>query len=301
MLTITHHLKIQALAEETGGFVGDSLAMAQFGARQTHQKLLIAGVKFMAETAKILNPEKTILIADPEATCSLDLDCPIEAFSQFCDQHPDRNVVVYANTSAHVKARADWVVSSSIGLPIIQHLHDQGKKILWASDKYLGAYLQKQTGADMLLWDGSCIVHEEFKSQQLQALQQQYPNAAVLVHPESPASIIDLADVVGSTSQLIAAATKLENDTFIVATEEGIFYKMHQAAPEKQFILAPTAGNGAECRSCGICPWMRMNQLSAVSDALNDENNAVVVDETVRRDAVKSLQRMLTFAEQHGL
>ncbi|WP_337840525.1 quinolinate synthase NadA [Rheinheimera sp.] len=290
--------EIQALAEETGGCVSDSLEMARFGNKHSAKTLIVAGVKFMGETAKILNPEKTVLMPTLEATCSLDLGCPAEQFSAFCDQHPDRVVVVYANTSAAVKARADWVVTSSIALDVIEHLDSEGKKILWGPDRHLGAYVQKQTGADMILWQGACIVHDEFKAKALIELKKQYPNAAVLVHPESPANVVDLADAVGSTSQLIKASQTLPNDTFIVATDKGIFYKMQQAMPEKTFIEAPTGGNGATCRSCAHCPWMAMNGLQAIEAALTDnEGHEIFVDDALRQRALLPLERMLNFAK----
>ena len=245
---------IQELAEETGGTVSDSLEMARFGNTHDAQTLVVAGVKFMGETAKILTPNKRVLMPTLEATCSLDIGCPADTFAAFCDLHPDRTVVVYANTSAAVKARADWVVTSSIALEVVDFLDSRGEKILWAPDKYLGAYVQKQTGADMILWDGSCIVHEEFKAKGILDLKQVYPEAAVLVHPESPDSVVSLADVAGSTSQLISAATELPNQQLIVATDQGIFYKMQQAVPDKQLLVAPTGGSGATCRSCASCP-----------------------------------------------
>ena len=217
---------IQQLAEETGGTVSDSLEMARFGANHDAQTLVVAGVKFMGETAKILTPQKRVVMPTLEATCSLDVGCPADEFSAFCDEHPDRTVVVYANTSAAVKARADWVVTSSIAVEVVDYLDSLGEKILWAPDKYLGGYVQKETGADMLLWDGSCIVHEEFKAKGILDLKQIYPDAAVLVHPESPDSVVSIADVTGSTSQLIGAATTLPNKQLIVATDQGIFYKM---------------------------------------------------------------------------
>lgn len=290
--------EIQALAEETGGCVSDSLEMARFGNKHSAKTLIVAGVKFMGETAKILNPEKTVLMPTLEATCSLDLGCPADAFSAFCDQHPDRVVVVYANTSAAVKARADWVVTSSIALDVVEHLDSEGKKILWGPDRHLGAYVQKQTGADMLLWQGACIVHDEFKAKALVELKKQYPNAAVLVHPESPANVVDLADAVGSTSQLIRASQTMLNDTFIVATDRGIFYKMQQAMPDKTFIEAPTGGNGATCRSCAHCPWMAMNGLKAIEDALlQSEGHEIFVDADLREQALIPLDRMLNFAK----
>lgn len=287
---------IQALAEETGGIVSDSLEMARFGASCDAETLIVAGVKFMGETAKILSPEKRVLMPTLEATCSLDIGCPVDEFSEFCDQHPDRTVVVYANTSAAVKARADWVVTSSIALEVIEHLDRAGEKIIWGPDKHLGSYIQHQTGADMLLWDGSCIVHEEFKASGIKDLKKVYPNAAVLVHPESPDAMVELADAVGSTSQLIKASQDLPNDTFIVATDNGIFYKMKQLSPEKTFIEAPTAGSGATCRSCAHCPWMAMNGLEDIRDVLlNGDGCEVFVDQELRKDALKPLERMLSF------
>jgi quinolinate synthase len=290
---------IQALAEETGGCISDSLEMARFGRDAEQQTLVVAGVKFMGETAKILSPEKTVIMPTLEATCSLDLGCPIKEFSAFCDAHPDRIVVVYANTSAAVKARADWVVTSSIALEIVEHLDSQGKKIIWGPDRHLGAYIQKETGADMLMWDGECIVHDEFSAQALLKAKHLHPDAAVLVHPESPASVVEIADAVGSTSQLIKAATELPNQKFIVATDKGIFYKMKQLSPNKEFIEAPTAGNGATCRSCAHCPWMAMNGLEAMRDALvNHEGKEIFVDETLRLRALVPLDRMLGFAAE---
>ncbi len=289
---------IQSLAEETGGIVSDSLEMARFGKDHPASTLIVAGVKFMGETAKILTPEKTVLMPTLEATCSLDIGCPADDFSRFCDQHPDRTVVVYANTSAEVKARADWVVTSSIALDVVDHLDSQGQKILWAPDKYLGDYVQKKTGADMLLWDGSCIVHEEFKARGLLDLKQVYPDAAILVHPESPPSVVELADAVGSTTQLIKAAQTLPNKQCIVATDEGIFYKMQQAAPDKELIVAPTAGRGATCRSCAHCPWMAMNHLENMMTTLEQGSNEILMAPELAKQAMVSLQRMLDFREK---
>ena len=286
---------IQELAEETGGCVSDSLEMARFGARCDAETLLVAGVKFMGETAKILSPKKRILMPTLEATCSLDLGCPIDEFSAFCDDHPNHTVVVYANTSAAVKARADWVVTSGIALEVVEHLMDEGKAIIWAPDRYLGAYINKETGADMVLWNGSCIVHEEFKAKGLQDLMHVYPDAGVLVHPESPPSVIDLADVVGSTTQIIRASQELSNDKFIVATDKGIFHKMRALAPDKIFIEAPTAGSGATCRSCAQCPWMGMNVLENLESSLVDGSNEVLIDENLRQKALVPLERMVAF------
>ena len=290
---------IQELAEETGGTVSDSLEMARFGNTHDAQTLVVAGVKFMGETAKILTPSKRVLMPTLEATCSLDIGCPADAFAAFCDLHPDRTVVVYANTSAAVKARADWVVTSSIALEVVDFLDSRGEKILWAPDKYLGAYVQKQTGADMILWDGSCIVHEEFKAKGILDLKQVYPEAAVLVHPESPDSVVSLADVAGSTSQLISAAKELPNQQLIVATDQGIFYKMQQVVPDKQLLVAPTGGSGATCRSCASCPWMGMNSLENLLSCIEQGSNEVFVDTDIAKRAIQSLDRMMNFKAEH--
>ena len=287
---------LQDLAEETGGCVSDSLEMARFGRDHEAKTLIVAGVRFMGETAKILSPEKTILMPDLDATCSLDLGCDANEFAAFCDAHPDRTVVVYANTSAAVKARADWMVTSSIGLDIVRHLHAQGKKILWAPDKHLGSYIQKETGADMLLWQGSCLVHDEFKGVELDVMKAEYPNAKVLVHPESPASVVAQADVVGSTSQLIHAAQTMDAQEFIVATDNGILHKMQMAAPGKRFIVAPTAGNSATCKSCAHCPWMAMNGLRNLLHVLETGSNEITVDTAIAQKAKTCIDRMLDFA-----
>ncbi len=286
---------LQDLALETGGCVADSLEMARFGRDHASKTLVVAGVRFMGETAKILSPGKRVLMPDLEATCSLDLGCPPDDFARFCDTHPDRTVVVYANTSAAVKARADWMVTSSCALAIVNHLKEQGRKILWAPDRHLGRYIQEQTGADMLMWNGACIVHDEFKGLELQLLKAEHPDANVLVHPESPKSVVELADVVGSTSQLLNAVLKSDATTFIVATDNGILHRMRQLAPAKTLIEAPTAGTSATCKSCAHCPWMAMNALQGVVQCLERGIGEVRVDEPVRGQALGCIERMLDF------
>ena len=292
---------LQDLAEETRGFVGDSLEMARFGRDCDAEVLIVAGVRFMGESAKILSPGKTVLMPTLKATCSLDIACPIDRFSAFCDEHPDRTVVVYANTSAAVKARSDWVVTSSIALEVVEHLIGQGEKVLWAPDKHLGSYIQSVTGADMLLWDAACIVHEEFKSRGLSDMLQMYPDAAVLAHPESPSAVLDIADVIGSTTQIINSAKSVSNEQIIVATDKGIFHKLQQVAPEKEFIIAPTAGNDATCRSCAHCPWMAMNSLQSMVDSLVNFSDEIRVEEQLAIQAMIPLQRMLDFASSNKL
>ncbi|SFK13107.1 quinolinate synthase NadA [Methylophaga sulfidovorans] len=293
--------ELQALAEQTGGYVSDSLDMANFGAKHPADTLVVCGVRFMGETAKILSPEKTVLMPTLEAECSLDLGCPIEAFSAFCDQHPERVVVVYANTSVEVKARADWIVTSSNAIQIIEALKAEGKKIIWGPDRHLGQYIKNKTDADMLLWQGHCVVHDEFKLYELEQLMAKYPDAEVLVHPESPEAVIAKADFVGSTKQIIAAGKASKADTLIIATDYGLFYKMSQAVPDKRLIPAPTGGKSATCKSCAHCPWMAMNTLVNLHKTLVEMNNTIEVDEDIRQKALIPLNRMLNFSYEKGI
>ena len=286
---------LQDLALETGGCVADSLEMARFGRDHPARTLVVAGVRFMGETAKILSPNKRVLMPDLEATCSLDLGCPAEDFAAFCDAHPDREVVVYANTSAAVKARADWMVTSACAIDIVGHLHAQGRKILWAPDQHLGRYIQRETGADMLLWQGACIVHDEFKGLELELLKQEHPDALILVHPESPESVVAQADVVGSTSRLLKAVMDGAASTYIVATDNGILHRMRQLAPGKRLIEAPTAGNSATCKSCAHCPWMAMNGLRGVLQCLDRGHGEIQLPEAIRARAQGCIERMLAF------
>ncbi|PIE83127.1 MAG: quinolinate synthase [Candidatus Contendobacter odensis] len=291
--------ELQELAEETGGCVSDSLEMARFGAESDASTLVVAGVRFMGETAKILSPEKRILMPAPEADCSLDLSCPVDEFTAFCDAHPDRTVMVYANTSAAVKARADWVATSGIALDLVRYLADRGEKLIWAPDRHLGAYVQQETGIDMLLWSGACVLHEAFKAQGLRQLRTEHPDAQVLVHPESPLDVIAQADFVGSTTGLINAVQALPAQKFIVATDNGLFHKMRQLAPEKILLEAPIAGKGATCVSCAHCPWMAMNGLKNTAQALENGTGEIHIDPAIRQRALRPIQRLLDFAKQH--
>lgn len=291
--------EIQKLAEMTGGFIGDSLEMARWGRDCSADTIIVAGVRFMGETAKILSPNKTILMPTLEAECSLDLGCPIKEFSEFCDEHKDYAVVVYANTSAAVKARADYVVTSSIALEMVEYLKLCGKKLIWAPDRHLGSYIEQNTGADMLRWQAHCIVHDEFKSNALLQLRAEHPKAAVMVHPESPASVTEQADFAGSTSQILKKVKEMDNEEFIIATDTGIFYKISQACPDKVLIPAPTGGVGATCQSCAHCPWMRQNTLELIYQTLEDKtNHEIFVEEDIRTGALVSLNRLLDFSAE---
>lgn len=293
--------ELQALAEETGGTVADSLEMANFGSQSNADVLVVCGVRFMGETAKMLSPEKTVLMPDLDATCSLDVGCPAKEFAEFCAEHPDYTVVVYANTSVEVKAIADWIVTSGNALQIVRHLKEQGEKIIWAPDRHLGNWIEKETGIEMLRWQGHCIVHDEFKSFELEELCQKHPNAKVLVHPESPASVVDQADVVGSTKVLLNAVQTMPDQAFIVATDYNIFYKMQQLAPTKRLYVAPTGGHGATCKSCAHCPWMAMNGLQNLAECLKNRSPEITIEEPIRVKALQSVQRMLEFSRQAGL
>ncbi|BAC24304.1 nadA [Wigglesworthia glossinidia endosymbiont of Glossina brevipalpis] len=291
---------IQAITEATGGKVADSLEMAKFGKNHKAKTLLVAGVRFMGETAKILNPEKIVLMPTLKAECSLDLSCPEKEFNKFCDNHPDRTIVVYANTSAAIKARAHWIVTSSIAIDLIDYLDRLGEKIIWAPDKHLGRYIQKQTGADILIWNGTCIVHDEFKSQSLLNMKKIYPKSAILAHPESPENVLNLADFIGSTSQLIQAAKSINQKTIIIATDKGIFFKMQQACPDKILIEAPTSGEGLTCLSCARCPWMKMNNINRIIKSLTNKkkHNEINIPHDLQKKALKPLMRMLKFSQK---
>lgn len=293
--------ELQALAEETGGRVADSLEMANFGSQSSADTLVVCGVRFMGETAKMLSPEKNILMPDLNATCSLDEGCPADQFAAFCQQYPDHTVVVYANTSAKVKAIADWVVTSGNALEIAEHLKANNEKVIWAPDRHLGSWIANETGLEMKLWQGNCIVHDEFQTFELEQLKAEHPDATVLVHPESPAEVVALADVVGSTRVMIEAVKNLSAQKFIVATDKGIFYKMQQQAPEKTLIVAPTGSDRKTCNSCAHCPWMAMNSLQNLADCLENQTGEVLIEESIRIEALASVQRMLDFSRQQGL
>lgn len=292
---------LQALAEETGGKVADSLEMANFGAQSAATTLVVCGVKFMGETSKMISPEKTILMPDLDATCSLDKGCPADDFRTFCNQYPNHTVVVYANTSVEVKAIADWVVTSGNALEIVNYLKEQGKKIIWGPDRHLGGWIQRETGIDMILWQGQCIVHDEFQVFELQELKKLNPKAKILVHPESPAEVVELADVVGSTRVMIEAVQNMPDKVFIVATDNGIFWKMKQLAPHKQLIVAPTGGKDGQCISCAHCPWMAMNGLQNLHDCLANKTGEIFLRERIRLQALESISRMLEFSRKRGL
>ncbi|MEE9433888.1 MAG: quinolinate synthase NadA [Sphingorhabdus sp.] len=280
--------EIQDLAD----FVGDSLELSRKAADTDADVIAFCGVKFMAETAKILSPEKTVILPDMKAGCSLEDSCPPGKFKAFREANPDHIALTYINCSAEVKALSDIIVTSSSAETIIAQIPED-QKIIFGPDRHLGGYMARKFGRDMLLWPGVCIVHEAFSETELLKLKAQHPGAPVAAHPECPPHIIDHADMVGSTSAILKFAKTTEHQTVIIATEPHIIHQMEKAVPEKTFIGAPGAdGNCA----CNICPYMALNTLEKLYTALRDLSPQIEMDEEVRLGAKKSLDRMLEMA-----
>lgn len=276
--------EIQDLAD----YVGDSLGLAQQGATSDAAIIVLAGVLFMAETAKILSPEKKVLALDLGAGCSLADNCPADEFRKFKAAHPDHYVVTYVNCSAEVKALSDILCTSSNAVKIIESI-PRDRKIIFAPDQHLGRYLIKKTGRDMLLWEGSCIVHETFDAKKIVQLKTEHPNALVIAHPECREAVLNLADHVGSTASLLKYSKESPAEEFIVVTEAGIIHQMEKASPHKKFYAAPNS----EVCNCAECPYMRLNTLEKLHAALRDETPSIEVPEDIRVKAVLPLQRML--------
>lgn len=280
--------EIQDLAD----FVGDSLELSRKAAETDADVIAFCGVRFMAETAKILSPQKTVILPDMDAGCSLEDSCPPDQFAAFRAQHPDHIALTYINSSMEVKALSDIIVTSSSAEKIIAQI-PESQKIIFGPDKHLGGYLSRKFGRDMLLWPGVCIVHEAFSETELIKLKSEHPGAPVAAHPECPAHIVDHADYVGSTSGILDYAKTMPGDTLIVATEPHIIHQMQKAVPHKLFIGAP--GADGNC-NCNICPYMAMNTLEKLYVALRDLSPRIEVDEDLRLKAKASLDRMLEMA-----
>ena len=275
--------------QDIADFVGDSLALAQKAAETTADLIVFAGVHFMAETAKILNPTKKVVLPDLNAGCSLAESCPATEFETFKKQHPNHLVVSYVNTSAEIKALTDIVCTSSNAEKIINSIPKE-QPIIFAPDRNLGAYLIHKTGRDMLLWDGACYVHEAFSIDKILELYQQNPDAEIIAHPESQAHILKIAKYIGSTAGLLNYVKTSPSQKFIVATEAGILHKMQQEAPEKTFIAAPS--NQENC-NCSECAFMKMNTMKKLYLCMKYELPDVEIDEELRKKAEKSILRML--------
>jgi len=290
VVILAHYYQVPEI-QDLADFVGDSLSLAQEAAKTKADMILFAGVHFMAETAKILNPEKKVLLPDLLAGCSLAESAPKDKFEAFKKQHPNHIVVSYVNTSADIKALTDIVCTSSNAEKIINSI-PKDKPIIFAPDKNLGAYLIKKTGRDMLLWDGACEVHEEFSLEKIKKLKEEHPEAKIIAHPESRDYILNIADYIGSTSGLLKYVQHSDAKTFIIATESGILHKMAQIAPDKILIPAPPENDDNSC-ACTECPYMKRNTLEKIYLALKYELPEVNVEENLRKKALVSIERML--------
>jgi quinolinate synthase len=293
---ILAHLYQEPDIQDIADYIGDSLGLAQQAARTDADMIVFAGVHFMAETAKIINPTKKVVIPDLKAGCSLSESCPPPLFRQFKEQHPDHLVISYINCSAGIKALSDIICTSSNAKAIVDSLPED-QKIIFAPDKNLGAWINKVTGRHMVLWNGACMVHEIFSLEKITRLKVRHPNAKLIAHPECEDPILRIADFVGSTTQLLAYTRNTDNQEFIVATEAGILHQMAKQAPHKQFIPAPPDNSCA----CNDCPHMKRNTLEKVYLCMEYEQPEIIMDETLRLQAKKSLDRMLEISEQLGL
>lgn len=286
---LAHYYQEEAI-QDIADFVGDSLELAKKAAETSADIIVFAGVYFMAETAKILNAGKKVLVPDLNAGCSLADGCPATDFAEFLKNYPDHKVVTYINTSAEVKALSDYVCTSSNAEKVINSI-PKDQSIIFAPDKNLGAYLNKVTGRNMLLWDGACIVHEAFSIDKLIELHLQYPKAKIVAHPESEDPILQVAHCIGSTSQMLQYILKSEAETFIVATEAGILHQLKKQVPEKTLIPAPSREDNS-C-ACSECAFMKMNTLEKLYRCLRDETPEVTIDEMLRVKAIKPIEQML--------
>lgn len=283
--------------QDIADFIGDSLALAQWAAKTTADIIVLCGVHFMGETAKIICPEKRVFIPDIKAGCSLADSCAVEEFQQFIDEHPDYTVISYINTSAAIKALSDIIVTSANAAKIIASLPED-EKIIFVPDKNLGDYVNKQTGRNMLLWNGACHVHQQFSIERILELKQQYPDALLLTHPECPANLREISDHVGSTSSMLKFSKNSDKKQFIVATEAGILHQMKKENPDKKFIPAPPKDSA---NTCNECVFMRMNTLEKIYLCLKNETPEIFVDEETRLKAVRPIKKMLEISSKYGL
>jgi quinolinate synthase len=293
---ILAHYYQDADIQDIADYIGDSLGLAQQAEKSTADIILFAGVHFMAETAKILNPKTKVLLPDLKAGCSLADSCPVDAFSAFKASHPDHIVLTYINCTAEIKALSDVIVTSTNAVQIVESF-PKDQKIIFAPDKNLGAYINKITGRDMVLWNGSCMVHEIFSLEKLIKLKAQHPKALILAHPECEAPILEYADFIGSTTAILNYSKKSDAQEFIVLTETGIIHQMQKASPNKTFIPAPPNNNCA----CNDCPYMKLNTLEKIYLALKYEQPELMMSEEMITKARKPITRMMELSAQFGL
>lgn len=292
---LAHYYQVPEI-QDIADYIGDSLGLAQQAQETTADIIVFAGVHFMAETAKILNPEKKVLIPDMDAGCSLADGCPPDDFRRFKEEHPDHTVISYINCSAGIKVLSDVICTSSNAKAIVDSF-PQDAKLIFAPDKNLGAYINDLTGRDMVLWDGTCQVHDILKTEEVIRLKMAHPDAMLIAHPECQAPILALADYVGSTTGLLQFTRKDSARKYIVATETGILHQMKKASPDKEFIIVPTD----ETCSCNDCPYMKLNTLQKIYLCLRDEKPELLLDESVIEKALLPMQRMLDISRQAGI
>ncbi|GAB2617478.1 quinolinate synthase NadA [Emticicia sediminis] len=296
---LVHYYQIAEI-QDIADYIGDSLGLSQQAAKTDADMIVFAGVRFMAETAKILSPNKKVVLPDFNAGCSLEESAPYAEFKAFKDQHPDHIVISYVNCSAELKTLTDVVCTSSNAVKIVESF-PKDQKIIFAPDKNLGGYINRVTGRNMLLWDGACMVHETFSGKMITDLKAKHPNAEVVAHPESEESVLKLADYIGSTTGLLKHVINSPKKEFIVATESGILHQMRKSAPEKKFYVAPTSKNGHACKACSDCPHMKLNTLEKLYLCLRDETPEINLPAEMLADARKPIERMLELSAKFGL
>ncbi|KAA6347718.1 Quinolinate synthase A [termite gut metagenome] len=293
---LAHYYQIGEI-QDIADYVGDSLALAQQASKTCAEIIVFCGVHFMGETAKILCPDKKVLIPDLNAGCSLADSCPSDKFDQFIGEHPEHIVISYVNTTAAVKAMSDVVVTSTNAKQIVESF-PKDEKIIFGPDKNLGNYINSLTGRSMLLWNGACHVHEQFSLEEIILLKIKYPEAVLLAHPECKSALLKLADFVGSTAALLKYASNSDREYFIVATESGILHEMQKCCPGKTFIPAPPIDSTCACNECS---FMRLNTLEKLYSCLKDESPEIQVDKEIAEKAIKPVKRMLEISEKLGL
>ncbi len=298
-VVLVHYYQVAEI-QDIADYIGDSLGLSQQAAKTDAEIIVFAGVRFMAETAKILSPTKKVLLPDINAGCSLEESAPYEEFKAFKAQHPDHVVISYVNCSAELKTLTDVVCTSSNAVRIVESFSKE-QKIIFAPDKNLGGYINRVTGRNMVLWDGACMVHETFSGRMIQNMKAKYPAAEVVAHPESEESVLKHADYIGSTTGLLKHVINSKGKEFIVATESGILHQMRKSAPDKKFHIAPTSKNGHACKACSDCPHMKLNTMEKLYLCLRDETPEIILPAQMLADARKPIERMLELSAQFGL
>ena len=297
---ILAHYYQTADIQDVADYIGDSLGLSQEAAKTEADLIVFAGVKFMAETAKILSPKKKVVLPDINAGCSLEESAPADKFKAFKANYPDAVVISYVNCSAELKTLTDIVCTSTNAIKIVESV-PADKQIIFAPDKNLGGYINRITGRNMILWDGACMVHEAFSARMLKDMKEKHPEACVIAHPESEKPVLDLAEYIGSTTGLLKYTINSPKKEFIVATESGILHQMQKASPDKVFHVAPTSKDGQACQACQDCPHMKLNTMEKLYNCLKDEIPEIILPEQTIKDARAAIDRMLEISAKFGL